>query len=630
MCLPCSSCKNSWHAERPHQPATIPRADRAGRRPDAAHLVLPDQRRIPLPRAVTGGAAVRPCRRAGRGMAAHHLGGGGVRPMASPMAHPADRRPVPAPRVPRAGRGAGRDELPVQPGRGRRADAPERAGPGPGRRRGVRPDRGAAVQPAAGLRFRVRQLHRLHALRDARPPHREYRRRRRRLACVADERNRPARPVHAHRGPRGHAVRDRPGRALLHPPGVASLGNRRRALLLGDPVCHRPARHGAATAHDLRPHARAAPGRRDRHRPDRARSGPDPAGHRRYWPRHRRRRDSSRSSPPGRCARAGRTPRGVAMRYVNLGGCGLKVSQIGLGMMSYGDPASQQWALNTGSAEPIVRQAVEAGVTFFDTADMYSDGASEEITGRLLGRLFPRRDDFVLATKVYYPTGPGANDRGLSRMHILASIESSLKRLGTGHVDLYQIHRWDEGTPIEETMSALHDVVRAGQARYIGASAMFAWQFAKAQYTAQIGGWTRFVSMQNRYNLVNREDEREMIPFCLDQGIGVVPYSPLARGLLAGTRERTGKQRTARARAGNSPSRPADFDVADAVTAVASQRNLPPAQIALAWLLGRPGVSAPIVGATKPGHLLDATEALDVSLSDDEVAQLESRYLPRG
>jgi 1-deoxyxylulose-5-phosphate synthase len=317
------------------------------------------------------------------------------------------------------------------------------------------------------------------------------------------------------------------------------------------------------------------------------------------------------------------------MRYVNVGGCGLKVSQIGLGMMSYGDPASQQWALSEDSAEPIVRQAVEAGVTFFDTADMYSDGASEEITGRLLGRLFPRRDDFVLATKVYYPTGPGANDRGLSRRHILASIGSSLKRLGTDHVDLYQIHRWDEGTPIEETMSALHDVVKAGQARYIGASAMFAWQFAKAQYTAQIGGWTRFVSMQNRYNLVNREDEREMIPFCLDQGIGVIPYSPLARGLLAGTRERTGSQRTARARAGDSPYRPADFDVADAVGAVASQRKLPPAQIALAWLLGRPGVSAPIVGATKPGHLLDATKALDVSLSDDEVAQLECRYLPR-
>jgi aryl-alcohol dehydrogenase-like predicted oxidoreductase len=319
----------------------------------------------------------------------------------------------------------------------------------------------------------------------------------------------------------------------------------------------------------------------------------------------------------------------MGMRYVSLGGCGLKVSRIGLGMMSYGDPASQRWALKEDRAEPIVRQAAEAGVTFFDTADMYSGGVSEEITGRLLGRIFPRRDDFVLATKLYYPTGSGANDRGLSRKHVLASIDSSLKRLGTDHVDLYQIHRWDEETPIEETMSALHDVVRTGKARYIGASAMFAWQFAKAQYTAQISGWTRFVSMQNRYNLVNREDEREMIPFCLDQKIGIVPYSPLARGLLAGTRDRTGDQRTDRARAGDSPYRPADFDVADAVRAVASQRNLSPAQIALAWLLGKPGVSAPIMGATKPGHLLDAIEALDVKLSDNEVAQLESPYLPR-
>jgi 1-deoxyxylulose-5-phosphate synthase len=317
------------------------------------------------------------------------------------------------------------------------------------------------------------------------------------------------------------------------------------------------------------------------------------------------------------------------MQYVSLGGCGLKVSRIGLGMMSYGDPASQQWALGEDSAEPIVRQAVEAGVTFFDTADMYSGGASEEITGRLLGKLFPRRDDFVVATKLYYPTGPGPNDRGLSRKHILASIDSSLKRLGTDYVDLYQIHRWDEQTPIEETMSALHDVVRSGKARYVGASAMAAWQFAKAQYTAQLSGWTRFVSMQNRYNLVSREDEREMIPFCLDQRIGVIPYSPLARGLLAGTRERTGDQLTIRARSGDSPFRPADFDVADAVRAVASQRDLPPAQIALAWLLERPGVTAPIVGATKPGHLLDATLALEVKLSVDEIAQLERPYLPR-
>jgi aryl-alcohol dehydrogenase-like predicted oxidoreductase len=298
-------------------------------------------------------------------------------------------------------------------------------------------------------------------------------------------------------------------------------------------------------------------------------------------------------------------------------------------MMSYGDPAAQQWALAEDRAEPIVRQAVEAGVTFFDTADMYSDGVSEEITGRLLGRLFASRDDYVLASKVYYPMGAGPNDRGLSRKHILASIDSSLRRLGTDHVDLYQIHRWDSQTPIEETMSALHDVVQAGKVRYLGASAMWAWQFAQAQYTARLGGWTRFVSMQNRYNLVHREDEREMMPFCLDQGIGVLPYSPLARGLLAGTRARTGEQSTARAQAGDGVHRPADFDVADAVCAVAARRELPPAQVAMAWLLGRPGVSAPIVGATRPGHILDAIGALEVELSADEVAQVESPYLLR-
>jgi aryl-alcohol dehydrogenase-like predicted oxidoreductase len=256
------------------------------------------------------------------------------------------------------------------------------------------------------------------------------------------------------------------------------------------------------------------------------------------------------------------------------------VSRIGLGMMSYGDPAVQRWALTEDLAMPIVRHAVEAGVTFFETADMYSDGVSEQITGRLLARLFAHRDDFVVATKLYYPMGPGANDRGLSRRHILSSIDASLKRLGTDYVDLYQIHRWDEQTPVEETMSALHDVVRSGKARYIGASVMAAWQFAKAQYTAQISGWTRFVSMQNRYNLVNREDEREMIPFCHDQGIGILPYSPLARGLLAGARTRTGDQGTPRASAGDSPFRAADFDVADAVRTVARRRSLPPAQIA--------------------------------------------------
>jgi aryl-alcohol dehydrogenase-like predicted oxidoreductase len=297
-------------------------------------------------------------------------------------------------------------------------------------------------------------------------------------------------------------------------------------------------------------------------------------------------------------------------------------------MMSYGDPAVQQWALPEEQAEPIVRRAVEAGVTLFDTADMYSDGASEEITGRLLARLFPRRDEYVLATKVYYPTGPGPNDRGLSRKHVLAAIDASLARLGTDYVDLYQIHRWDGGSPAEETMAALQDVVRAGKARYIGASAMPAWRFARAQQTAAAAGWTRFVSMQNRYNLVNREEEREMIPFCIDQGIGVLPYSPLARGLLAGARDRSGARSTTRAQV-DSAHRPADFDVADAVRAVAAARELPPARVALAWLLGRPGVTAPLIGATKLRHLDDALAAMAVRLTGAEVTRLEAPYLPR-
>jgi aryl-alcohol dehydrogenase-like predicted oxidoreductase len=283
------------------------------------------------------------------------------------------------------------------------------------------------------------------------------------------------------------------------------------------------------------------------------------------------------------------------------------------------------------AAEPIVRHAVEAGVTFFDTADVYSDGMSEEISGRLLAKLFPRRDDYVLATKLYFPTGPGPNDQGLSRKHVLAAIDASLSRLGTDHVDLYQIHRWDPETPIEETMEALHEVVRAGKVRYIGASSMYAWQFAKAQHTATAAGWTRFASMQNHYNLVYREEEREMIPLCLDQGVGVIPWSPLARGLLAGTRERGGERRTVRA--GSDPLademyEEADFDVVDAVRAVAGERGVPPAQVALAWLLGRPAVSAPIVGATKLGHLDDAVAAVDLSLSQEEVARLEAPYRP--
>jgi 1-deoxyxylulose-5-phosphate synthase len=318
----------------------------------------------------------------------------------------------------------------------------------------------------------------------------------------------------------------------------------------------------------------------------------------------------------------------VAMQYVRLGRSGLKVSRIGLGMMSYGDAAVQDWALSQDQAEPIIRHAVDAGVTLFDTADMYSNGVSEEITGRLLRKHFRRRDDYVLATKVYYPTGEGPNDRGLSRKHILAGVDASLRRLGTDHVDLYQVHRWDEETPIDETMAALHDVVRAGKVRYIGASTMCAWQFAKAQHTAQAAGLTTFVSMQNRYNLVNREEEREMIPLCLDQGVGVIPYSPLARGLLAGTRERGGERHTIRAAADERQYRPADFDVVAVVRAVAAERSLPPAQIALAWLLAKPGVTAPIVGATRPEQLAVSLAAPQVVLSDDEMNRLEAPYVP--
>jgi aryl-alcohol dehydrogenase-like predicted oxidoreductase len=319
------------------------------------------------------------------------------------------------------------------------------------------------------------------------------------------------------------------------------------------------------------------------------------------------------------------------MEYARLGSTGLRVSRICLGMMSFGNQTERAWHIGADEAEPIVRRAVEAGVIFFDTADVYDKGASEEITGRLLGKLFGERDDYVLATKVRFPMGPGPNDQGLSRKHILASIDASLRRLGTDHVDLYQIHRWDYQTPIEETMEALHDVVRAGKARYLGASSMFAWQFAKAQHTAQAAGWTRFTSMQNHYNLVYREEEREMIPLCLDQGVGIIPWSPLARGLLAGNRERGGAAGTVRA--GNDPLAEEmysdeDFDVVDAVRTVAADRGLPPAQIALAWLLGRPGVTAPIVGATRLGHLEDAIAAVDVELSDDEIGRLEAPYRP--
>jgi aryl-alcohol dehydrogenase-like predicted oxidoreductase len=287
--------------------------------------------------------------------------------------------------------------------------------------------------------------------------------------------------------------------------------------------------------------------------------------------------------------------------------------------------------IDEDSAEPIVRAAVEGGVTFFDTADTYSAGASEIATGRLVPK-YLSRDEAVVATKVFMPVTPGENGGGLGRKHVLSAIDASLRRLDMDYVDLYQIHRWDPRTPVEESMEALHDVVRAGKARYIGASSMFAWQFAKAQHTAETNGWTEFVSMQNHYNLVYREEEREMIPLCLDQGVGCIPWSPLARGMLAGNRTRDGGRHTTRS--GTDPfadylyDQPTDFDVVDAANEVAAARGVPSAQVALAWLLSRPGVSAPIVGSTNKKHLDDALAAEELMLSEDEVAQLEKPYVP--
>lgn len=319
------------------------------------------------------------------------------------------------------------------------------------------------------------------------------------------------------------------------------------------------------------------------------------------------------------------------MDYTRLGTTGLTVSRICLGMMSYGDPAKMEWTLPEDRAEPIIRRAVDAGVTFFDTADVYSDGASEVVTGNVLRRLFARREEYVLATKVYFPMGRGRNDRGLSRKHILSAIDASLTRLGTDHVDLYQIHRWDDETPIEETMEALHEVVRSGKARYIGASSMWAWQFAKAQHVAESHGWTRFVSMQNHLNLLYREEEREMLPLCADQGVGVLPWSPLARGVLA----RAGSATSGTARSGTDARIGALYDpendqaILDRVAQVARDRDLPAAQIALAWLLRQPGVTAPIVGATKDRHVDDAVAATAVHLTDKELTFLTEPYRPR-
>jgi aryl-alcohol dehydrogenase-like predicted oxidoreductase len=316
------------------------------------------------------------------------------------------------------------------------------------------------------------------------------------------------------------------------------------------------------------------------------------------------------------------------MDYVNLGATGLRVSRVCLGMMSYGKHESREWTLDEAGAEPILRRAVEGGINFYDTADVYNGGQSEILTGRLLRRLFGMREEYVVATKVHGATMPGENGRGLSRKHIMASIDASLQRLELDYVDLYQTHRWDPRTPIEETMDALHDVVRAGKARYIGASSMFAWQFAKAQAVAA----TRFVSMQDHYNLIYREEEREMIPQCIDQGVGVIPWSPLARGMLTGNRTRSGEKLTKRAQTdafGDSLYDPdVDFDVVERATEVAEARGVATAQVALAWLVHKPGVTAPIVGATKLEHLEDALSAEQLSLSEDEIERLEELYVP--
>jgi aryl-alcohol dehydrogenase (NADP+) len=301
-------------------------------------------------------------------------------------------------------------------------------------------------------------------------------------------------------------------------------------------------------------------------------------------------------------------------------------------MMTYGSPKWREWILDEDEARPIVRKAVESGINFFDTADMYSVGESEKVTGRLLHQLM-RRDEAVVATKVYSRMRPDdPNALGLSRKHIMESIDASLKRLGMDYVDLYQVHRWDYTTPIEETMEALHDVVKAGKALYVGASSMFAWQLAKAQYTADLNGWTRFVSMQNHWNAVYREEEREMVPLCIDQGVGCIPWSPLARGFLAGNRTEPSEDVTRRSKvdsfADNMYFSEGDFKVLEQVKQVAAEQDVKPVQVGLAWLLQKEGVTAPIIGASKTEYVDDAVAALEIELSNDEVDRIESAYEP--
>lgn len=319
------------------------------------------------------------------------------------------------------------------------------------------------------------------------------------------------------------------------------------------------------------------------------------------------------------------------MDYINLGRSGLKVSRICLGTMTYGSPKWREWVLPEDAGRPFIQRALEFGVNFFDTSDTYSLGLSEEILGRAL-KDFARRDEVVIATKVFFPMGGKPNQGGLSRKHIMDAIDASLRRLQVDYVDLYQIHRWDNETPIEETLEALHDVVKSGKARYIGASSMYAWQFAKSLYLADAHGWTRFVSMQDHYNLVYREEEREMLPLCRAEGIGVIPWSPLARGFLTGSRSRGGGGETTRAKTDDFAAemyyQDADFTVADRAMDLAKQRGVSAAQVALAWLLHQPGVTAPIIGASKMYQLEEAVAALEIKLSTEERVLLEEPYQP--
>lgn len=320
------------------------------------------------------------------------------------------------------------------------------------------------------------------------------------------------------------------------------------------------------------------------------------------------------------------------MQYINLGKTGMKVSRLCLGMMSYGSKKWREWILEEADAKPFIKRALDTGINFFDTADVYSLGESERVTGNILKELGVRRENIVVATKVNGQMSDDVNDKGLSRKHIMDSIDKSLQRLQMDYVDLYQIHRWDYDVPIEETLEALNDIVRAGKARYIGASSMFAWQFAKALHTSEKNGWTKFVSMQNHYNLAYREEEREMIPLCVDQGIGLIPWSPMARGFFAGNRKRGGGGETARAKndafASDLYFREEDFAVADRAAEVAKERGVTGSQIALAWILHKPNIHSPIIGATKMDHLDQAIAALDIKLSVEEIKKLEEPYKP--